>query len=93
MSFRTVQNILMRHGWTQYADFLFGSPISETYLKSGPKRFTVEAFEKDIMMPHRHKEVMKNGKYDISALHVRWNRTAIELSIEPFKPRIEFPTV
>ena len=85
---RTVQNILLRHGWTQHADFLFGSPISKNYLKSGPKHFTVEAFEEDVM-PHRHKEIMKNGKYDISALHARWNRTAIQLSIVPYKPMID----
>ena len=86
---RTVQNVLLRHGWTQHADFLFGSPISENYLKSGPKSFTVEAFELDVM-PRRHKEIMKNGKYDISALHARWNRTAIQLSIVLYKTGIVY---
>ena len=80
---RTVQNVLLRHGWSQHAEFLFGSPLEKSYLKSGIKHFTVEGFEDSILPRRRHTEIMKRRKYDISALHVRWNRTAIQLSIVP----------
>ena len=55
----------------------------KSYLKSGIKHFTVEGFEDSILPRRRHTEIMKRRKYDISALHVRWNRTAMQLSIVP----------
>lgn len=71
----TVGNILMRYGY--YADLNFVLPDSGNHL-GDPRTdlpFNIESIENTPW----HQEFLHNGLYEMAALHVRWNQTAMNM--------------
>ena len=84
---RIVQNVILRHGVAQHAEFLVDN--ATTYDARLPDR-TGEEFQfsshfksedpeitNDTFL--HHAKIMRNGRYDVAVLQSkRWNRTAVQ---------------
>ena len=73
----TVQNILLRYGLKNGAEFLL--PWVNNYLGNMLKPFTVEQMDRaDQTKVPWHRTLRKSpGGYDISCFHCKWNDTAM----------------
>ncbi|XP_059079807.1 galactose-3-O-sulfotransferase 4-like [Tigriopus californicus] len=71
----TVGNILMRYGY--YANLNFVLPESGNHL--GDPRTDVPFNVESIDNTPWHDEFISNDQYEMAALHVRWNQTAMNL--------------
>ena len=73
-----MQNIVLRYGYNNKLNFLFGREGSFTQLGDLISSFNLDYFKniKGYEMPW-HKQLIQSNGYDICAIHMRWNKTAI----------------
>ena len=76
--FSTVQNILLRYGYNKKLNFIFGREGSFTQLGDLMSSFTLDYFKgiKRFEMPW-HNDLLRHNGYDICAIHMKWNKTAV----------------
>ena len=76
--FSTVQNILLRYGYINKLNFVFGRQGTFTQLGDLSSNFDLKYFRnvKTYEMPW-HNHLLRTSGYDICAIHMRWNKTAV----------------
>ena len=74
----TIQNILLRYGHNSKLNFVFGKGGSFTQLGDLTTTFNLNYFNniKNYDMPWHNALAHKDG-YDICAIHMKWNKTAV----------------
>ena len=74
----TIQNILLRYGHNLKLNFVFGKGGSFTQLGDLTTTFNLDYFNniKNYDMPWHNMLAHKDG-YDICAIHMKWNKTAV----------------
>ena len=78
-----VQDMLLRYGYNNSLNFIFGKDGSIDQLKPLSKPFTLEYFKN--INKHElpwHEILLEEEGYDVSTVYMKWNKTAIRYYID-----------
>ena len=78
-----IQDMLLRYGYNNSLNFIFGKDGSIDQLKPLSKPFTLDYFKN--INKHElpwHEILLEEEGYDVSTVYMKWNKTAIRYYID-----------